>query len=74
MPMLIPPKPWVAPNIGGHISQQSLMMRVRGSAAQVNQLFAKHKDGKLEQVSHMPAWRPCRLLHASSECTTFIGK
>ncbi len=51
MPMLIPPKPWVAPNIGGHISHQTMMMRVRGSAAQVNQLFAKHKDGKLEQVS-----------------------
>ena len=49
--MLIPPKPWVAPNIGGHISHQSMMMRVRGSAAQVNQLFAAHKDGKLEQVS-----------------------
>lgn len=50
MPMLIPPKPWVAPNIGGHISHQSMMMRVRGSAAQVNQLFAAHKDGKLEQI------------------------
>jgi len=51
MPMLIPPKPWVAPNIGGHISHQSMMMRVRGSAAQVNQLFAQHKAGKLGQVS-----------------------
>ncbi|DBB17271.1 TPA: hypothetical protein ACH3X3_014319 [Trebouxia sp. C0006] len=50
MPMLIPPKPWVAPNIGGHISHKTMMMRVRGSAAQVNQLFAKHREGKLEQV------------------------
>ena len=48
--MLIPPKPWSAPNIGGYLSNQSLIMRVRGSTMQINQLFAQHKQGKLSQV------------------------
>ncbi|KAL3133849.1 hypothetical protein ABBQ32_008318 [Trebouxia sp. C0010 RCD-2024] len=50
MPMLIPPKPWSAPNIGGYLSNQSLIMRVRGSTMQINQLFSQHKQGKLSQV------------------------
>ncbi len=48
--MLIPPKPWSAPNIGGYLSNQSLIMRVRGSTMQINQLFAQHRQGKLSQV------------------------
>lgn len=48
--MLIPPKPWSAPNIGGYLSNQSLIMRVRGSTMQINQLFAQHREGKLSQV------------------------
>ena len=48
--MLIPPKPWSAPNIGGYLSNQSLIMRVRGSTMQINQLFSQHKQGKLSQV------------------------
>ena len=50
MPMLIPPKPWSAPNIGGYLSNQSLIMRVRGSTMQINQLFTQHRQGKLSQV------------------------
>ena len=48
--MLIPPKPWSAPNIGGYLSNQSLIMRVRGSTMQINQLFTQHRQGKLSQV------------------------
>ena len=51
MPMLIPPKPWSAPNIGGYLSNQSLIMRVRGSTLQINQLFSQHRQGKLSQVN-----------------------
>ena len=49
--MLIPPRPWVAPRIGGHISNPALIMRVRGSKKQVDQLYAQHYAGKLTQVS-----------------------
>lgn len=49
--MVIPPKPWAAPNIGGHLSHQSLIMRVRGSTMQINQLFRQHREGGLSQVS-----------------------
>ena len=51
MPMLIPPRPWVAPNIGGHISNPALIMRMRGSKRQMQQLFRQHHAGKLSQVS-----------------------
>ena len=66
MPMLIPPKPWSAPNIGGYLSNQSLIMRVRGSTMQINQLFAQHKQGKLSQVRNA-------FMHSHASCILYTS-
>ena len=54
MPMLIPPRPWIAPNNGGYLTHQALIMRIRGSGMQLDELFQQHKQGKLKQVHQQP--------------------
>ena len=50
IPMVIPPRDWVAPNIGGYLSQQPLIMRTRGASAQTSHLMEQHTQGKMQRV------------------------
>ena len=50
VPMVIPPREWVAPNIGGYLSQQPFIMRTRGSAAQSRHVMEQHRQGKMQRV------------------------
>lgn len=62
IPMVIPPREWLDPGNGGYLSQQPLIMRVRGGTEQRKSLWRQHAEGKMQTVRNITYVATCPAL------------